>query len=425
MWLATAALALAAAPPPLPPDARFALALYCNPTCGEDVFTALDGGLQDIVAKSGFPQEAGRPMRIMGAAGPEFGIPDADFVATYGVGVDRPDALAKSEQVLLAWFASPRQESKETLAAAHAAFLKAAELSGGWVEDLDTQRLYGKDAWAAVKPGAKLEDWFVVDAAPQDPEKPDGNLRLVTRGLRRFGDFELVVEDVAPDVAGDVSFVINAVASSAHGRSAVPGVLHVATDTVKGIASFQTTRAREGDPEEPLLKLNFEGDITTPMAVDDDAADALPAGEPTASTAPVAPQPLEPPVAGSPPPVPGLPSATLPDAPPTTLEEAQRQALARFDGPVRDAFRAGLPAGSAVAVKVPFRTSTGTSEFMWVELRGWDGDTLTGVLMNEPYDVPDLKKGQTVTVKRADVFDYVWKRADGTREGNTTAKFVK
>lgn len=424
MWLATAALALAAAPPPLPPDARFALALYCNPTCGEDVFTVLDGGLQGIAAKSGFPEDAGRPMRIMGAAGPEFGIPDADFVATYGVGVDRPEDLAKSEQVLLAWFAAPRQESAETLAAAHAAFLKAAEVSGGWVEDLDTQRLYGKDAWAATKPGGKLEDWFVVDAAPQDPEQPDGSLRLVTRGLRRFGDFELVVEDVSPDVAGDVSFVLNAVASTAHGRSAVPAVLHVTTDTVQGIASFQTARAREGDPEEPLLQVNFEGDITTPLAIDDDGADALPVGEPTASAAPVAPSP-EAPVAASPPAVPGLPAAQLPEEPPQSLEEAQRQALARLDGPVRDAVIAGLPAGSAVAVKAPFRTAAGGVEYMWVELTRWDGDVLAGVLMNEPYDVPDLRKGQTVTVKRADVFDYVWKRADGTREGNTTAKFVK
>ena len=90
MWYALVAHAAAQAPPPLSPDARFALALFCNPTCPEDVVDTLDAGLAAIQARSGFPDTAPRAIRVMGIAGTEFGIPDAAFVELYGTGVDRP-----------------------------------------------------------------------------------------------------------------------------------------------------------------------------------------------------------------------------------------------------------------------------------------------------------------------------------------------
>lgn len=398
MWLALPLLvpfARAAAPPPLPPDARFALALFCAPTCDDAVFDALDASLAAIPAKDGFPDTATRPMRVMGIAGPEFGIPDAAFAREYGIGVDRPDDLAKSEEVLLAWFAGPRAASIDTFAAAHAAFALAAERAGGWVYDLDTQTIYSVAAWKATNPRGDLASWFMVDAEPMDPAAPDGALRVVTRGLRRFGDFELVVEDVAPDAAADVGFVVNAVATAAHGRDALPSPLTVATATVKGEASFAVAERRDTDPEDPVLRVRFEGEVTVPV---EGGAESPPSDAPSAS-APA-------------------------DAAPTTLEAAQAAARARLTGPVRAAFEAGLPPGDALAVKAPFRTRAGGIEYMWVEVRSWTGDTLSGVLANAPWDVPDLRKGDTVDVPIADVFDYVHKRADGTKDGNTTAAFL-
>ena len=392
-----------AAPPPLLPDARFALALYCNPTCDETVLNRLDEGLAAIRARDGFAESVTRSGRIMGIAGPEFGIPDAEFIATYGVGVEQPEALAASQQVVLAWFASPREEAIDILRAAHAAFRDAATLAKGWVEDLDTQRIYGPTAWAQLDPVGPMTAWFVVDAMPADPALPDGNLRLLTRGLRRYGDAELVVEDVAPDAAADISVVINAVAETLRPRTSLPTVLTIATRTVNGTARFSEGRTREDDPEPPLVQLNFEGDIAVPPAPAD----------------PVPPPPIvsEPQVASTGP----LPA---PDAP-ATLAEAQTLALARFDTVVRGAWDAGLPAGAAIAVSIPFPTSKGAREYMWVELRSWTGDQLTGVLMNAPNDVPERHLGDVVTVPRSDVFDYIWKKGDGAREGNTTIGFLQ
>ena len=439
MWYALLASAAAQAPPPLPPDARFALALFCDPTCSEEVVTTLDEGLAPIAARAGFPESASRPMRIMGMAGADFGIPDAAFVELYGVGVDRPEALAKSDEVLLAWFAGPREEALQTFAVAHAAFAAAAKQGGGWVEDLDTQRVYGADAWASARPEGPLTDWFVVDAEPMDPADEAGSSRLVTRGLRRYGDFELVVEDVPPDAAGDVSFVLNALAEELRRRGLGSGQLSVATTTVRGTATFRAVARRDSDPEEPLLRATFDGEITLPPAPDPRDAPAAP--DPAAPD-PATPDPTAPSAGAgsSPPPVPATPgpaeaedgpipaiSAARTEAapPPASLAEARAAARDRFARVVKPAFLAGLATGEAVAVKAPFRARSGDDEYMWVELRRVDGATLEGVLLNEPFDVPGLRKGDSIQLGEEDVFDYVWKRADGAREGNTTAAFLR
>ncbi len=404
MWFTLLAQASAQAPPPLSPDARFALALFCNGTCSADVMDALDEGLSTIPAKNGFPDSASRRLRVMGLAGADFGMPDAAFIELYGQGVDRPEELEKSQEVLLAWFAAPRADALATFAIAHAAFATAAQQSGGWVEDLDTQRLYGAAAWAKLDPAGPVTDWFVVDGGPQDTSDPDGAIRLVTRGLRRYGDFELVVEDVDPAVAGDVSFVVNALAGELRKRPNVPYTLAIDTNGAKGTATFRSIAPLVGDPEAPILRATFVGDITLP------------------SEAPIAPPARDPPAAE---PVSALPppSDSIPDRP-TALLAAQSAARERFARVVGPAFAAGLASGDAVAVKAPFATRTGGTEFMWVELQSISADTLRGHLMNEPFAVESLHKGDSVTVNQPEIFDYIWKKSDGTREGNTTAMFL-
>ena len=110
---------------------------------------------------------------------------------------------------------------------------------------------------------------------------------------------------------------------------------------------------------------------------------------------------------------------------PRTLQEAQAAALRTFDTRVRAAWEGGLPTGDVIAVQVPFTDTQGRKEYVWAELRSWEGDRLTGVLVNEPYAVPSLEKGDVVEFRRADVFDYIWRHPDGSREGNTTAAFLK
>lgn len=410
-----------------PPDARFAFALYCNPTCDGEVMDALDDGLRAIRSREGFAERVVTPQRIMGLSGPDFGIPDADYSATFGVEVGDPAALAGSQEVLLAWVAGPREEARATLAVAHAAFATAARLAGGWVEDLDTGTVYGASAWAALDPRGPLTDWFVVDADPTS-DADGAPLRVVSRGLRRFGLPELVVEDVPEEAAGDVAFVVNAVAETLDATAGGGIAEAVAVDTVnvQGMASLSAVEPGADDPAPPLLRLRFEGSIAVggeEPPLEEPPVDAIPA-VPVAEAAPVA-APLAVPVAEAPTPparvdVPRDPAPP----PPQSLGEARAQASARLDGVVRSAWEAGLAEGEVVAVSAPFRTRTGSTEYLWVELRQWSGTNMSGVLVNEPYAVPNLHKGDVVAVRQADVFDYIWKKRDGSREGNGTAPFV-
>lgn len=402
-------LAAHAESPVLLPDARFALALYCAPTCADSVMDGLDTDLASIESLEGFTDFQGKPARIMGIAGTDFGMPDDDFLASYGHDVDRPEELKKSQQVLIAWFAGPRADAVDTFAQAHAAFLRAAKASKGWVEDLDTQNVYGAAAWGKLDPRGDLDDWYVIDGEPMDDAQPDGKLRLLTRGLRRWGNLELVVEDVDPARTDDVSTVLAAVAREIERKGDVAAAMKIDGDGVKGTAMLKVLESpREDDPQPPLIQVKFEGELVD---------DTPPADEPAPQVASVA----EPPSLALPA---NTPPAPAPIGAPKNLDEARAQVRQQLAGRLKTAWQAGLAKGDVLALNVPFPTPKGSKEYLWLEVDSWNGETLTGKLATAPSAVAGLKKGDKVSVRQDDVFDYVWKHADGSREGSLTKNFL-
>ncbi len=61
---------------------------------------------------------------------------------------------------------------------------------------------------------------------------------------------------------------------------------------------------------------------------------------------------------------------------------------------------------------------------MWVEVTSWDNKQVKGILKNDPRLIPTLKSGAKVSIKEADVFDYILQKGDGTTEGNETGKLI-
>ncbi len=419
MWSFFFAPALAADPPaapPLVPDARFALALYCNPRCDDATLDALDRALGDVATVDEFSEHTATPARIMGVAGVDFGIPDAQAVRDFGPDVDDAAALGRSEMVVLAWFAGPRETSLDTFALAHRAFADAAAQSGGWIEDLDTQLLFDGADWAARDPRGPIQDWYVVDEAPQ--AEGATTVRLVTRGLRRYGDFELVVEDVAPDRADDVSWAIDAIADTLHPLPEVAAEQVIDTAAAQGTARFEPIATpRPDDPTGPLLRARFSGRVSVQFG-------AVVAAEAPTPAAPAGPAVLdvEPVEEGAGLALPVDTPAAPPEGPPTSLDEA-RAAVRRDLDRLEAAWAAGFPAGDTLAVSVPFSTRKGNKEYLWVEVSRWQEGGMSGRLATEPYEVYGLHKGDNVNVKEAEVYDYVLRRADGTKAGNLTRPF--
>lgn len=439
LWLHALPAAHAAAP-----DARFALALYCDPVCDDAVLDALEQDLASIPAVNGFEAVARAPGRLMGMASTAsdgsrdgFAVPDADFIASYGVDVDRPEALSASEEVVLAWFAAPPGDAAAVRQAARVALTHAAASAHGWVEDLDTQRVYGSAAWAALDEDGPLEDWFVVEGTDAD----EGAARLVTRGLRRFAEAELVMQDIAEADAPDAARVLNAVAAALHGRTEPAGQVELDADGVRGTAVLSEILPLDGDPDAPLLAVRFSGQLDAdqpsparaedPPPVADAPLEATAASSPGSSGSPssaatAAGAPAATWSAASPPTAsPTAPARPVSASPPPTTADAARAAMrARFDGHVRAAFQAGLPPGGKLAVCVPFPNPDGSREFLWIEVTAWQGDTLSGTVVSTPTRTRAVTRGQRTDTTAAAVFDYLLRNPDGSREGNTMAAVV-
>ncbi len=101
--------------------------------------------------------------------------------------------------------------------------------------------------------------------------------------------------------------------------------------------------------------------------------------------------------------------------------EASRRARDRLRAELKPRFIAGLCGGEQLLVKAPFTTPAGGLEWMWIRVSRWQGPRIHGVLDNDPVHVRDLKAGSHVDVREEEVLDYLFRRGDGTSEGNETA----
>lgn len=87
-------------------------------------------------------------------------------------------------------------------------------------------------------------------------------------------------------------------------------------------------------------------------------------------------------------------------------------------------FNKGLGVNSSLLLKAPFKTDDEENEWMWIEVTKWKGNTIEGILQNEPVYVSNLKSGAKVKAKQKDIFDYILYKSDGTTEGNETGKLI-
>ena len=204
---------------------------------------------------------------------------------------------------------------------------------------------------------------------------------------------------VEVDAAEDAAAVLNAVAATLHQSSTstptATGIL-INTDTVQGEAQLESATPIDGDPVPPLLAVHFEGKLVAPSPTA--AAQSL-------SPNTDAPQTAEKPV-------------------PTTLAEAQAAMREGLESH-RATFVSGVPDGVRLAVSVPFDCPDGSREYLWVEVQSWEGSRLTGHVISSPTRTRAAQKGQSVVVDQGSVFDYLLKRSDGTREGDTVGAFVR
>jgi uncharacterized protein YegJ (DUF2314 family) len=478
--LLTLSSAMAAAPPSWVADARSGLALYCAPTCSEETIAALEGALEPIPQRRRLPRSAGEPVRSMGLVLTEdFGRPDIETLGALanGVGDAAEEQLAASEEVLIVSYAAPRERIMELNRAVYQAFEPL--VGQGVVEELGSGRLFdaaGFAEHAALVTAAPLDAsaFFVLEVTG---DEGDDRSDLETMGLRAIGLHDMRVESLEEDQLDDYAALLNALAQLSWEQGGVasrsfvsesalelPGARYRAVG-IEGTAYAHSAQSTWSTRADPLVIIGFDGrfdaDPVEALSAYPAAMVDAPLEEPAAPVveepaAPVVEEPPAPVVEEPPAPVveepaapvveePAAPVVEEPPAPveedPTTQEpaggtpaeaqpsppsllEIQASALSRLDGPVRASWDGGLPSGDRLYVKAPFQAEDGAVEYLWVQVVSWRAQSIDGVLRSDPQWVRGVTAGDVVSVEQARVFDYLWRHADGSSEGNETEAFL-
>jgi uncharacterized protein YegJ (DUF2314 family) len=455
-----------AAPPSFVPDARFGLALYCSPTCSDELITALEAALEPIEQRRRLPRAAAEPLRSMGLVTVEdFGRPDLGTLGSLADGLDDAAiaSIEASQEVLVVSFAAPRERIVELNAAAYPAVLSVVSGGDTVIEDLATGRLFDAASFAE-QVGLVTADpldtsaFFVLEISGDEGEPTD----LETSGLRALGLHDMRIEDLSDEQLDDQAALINAVAQLAWEQGGLSSRMFVSEAAIQqttarhravgieGTVYVQSAQSSWSTSADPMVRLGFDGrfdaDPADPLSaypqdmVDAPEPEPMPEPEATSEPEPEAEPDAEPeaePALESGPEQPA--SAVVSDGsmashdgspehhsapPPATLIETQTRALARLDGAVRRAWDAGLPSGDRLYVKSPFTSTEGSVEYLWVQVVSWRGSSIDGVLRSEPSWVTGLASGDVVALDQAAVFDYLWRRADGSSEGNETEVFL-
>ncbi|MFH1468222.1 MAG: DUF2314 domain-containing protein [Pseudomonadota bacterium] len=447
-----------AAPPAWVPDARFSLALYCASTCEPEQTDAIEAALAPIPARRRLPRTVRAPARVMALTTAEdLGLPGIDALGALADGLTEADiaALGTSQEVILASFAAPSGQVEELFDVAYPAFLAQVQAHGGVVEELATGRLFGLDAFAGqvarvtARP-LDTEAFFVVEAAALEEGEPG---TIQTYGLRSLGLHELLVKDVPVGEEADQVAVLGALAQIAWEQGglqertwitelapALPAA-RIRAIGIEGTAYAMSAQSLWATSVDPLARIAFDGRFDADPAQPLDAyplellQGAPPAEEPAAVEPAAVEAAVEQPTVEMPAPevptvevpTPEVPAVEVPavevsspEAPaaPSTLEEVLARAAAALAGPVHAAWSAGLPRGDRLYVKAPFSSPSGAREYLWIQVVAWHGTLLEGVLRSDPVWANGLAAGDVVSVQQAQIFDYLWRHADGRSEGN-------
>jgi len=450
--LIAAVSALQAAPPAFVPDARFGLALYCPETCDDERIQAIEAALDPIPTRRRMPRAAGEPVRTMGLlTADDFGRPHLETLGglSDGLGSDAAGVLESSQEVLVVSFAAPRERVDELLTTAYPAFLSALESGGGVVEDLTTGRLF--DALSFADQAARVTTvpidtsaFFVLQATGDEDEETTD---LETVGLRALGLHDMRAESLAESQLDDWAALINATAQISWEQGRLQGRTFV-TETaielpaarlravgIEGTVYAMNANSSWSTSVDPLVVLGFDGRFNADPAFPLDSyptdmvdglepvPEVVPEPVPIPEPAPVPEPVLEPEPIPTPAPTPPA-DLHAPPPPVPTLIEIQTRALVNLDGPVRQAWDAGLSSGDRLYVKAPFHGEDGALEYLWVQVVSWQSTAIDGVLRSEPAWVSGLAAGDVVVVDQGVVFDYLWRHADGSSEGNETEAFL-
>lgn len=347
--------------------------------------------------------------------------PDPNYLKYFGRGLSEEETvrLQDTQAVLIIDFGYPHEHVWSGLREALELTLALAVRTGGLLWDETTREVFTPEFWKENR----IRHWtevvpdvstLTVIHAYQDQDY----VRSVTLGMEKFGLPDLVIENFSWSLSRNMGHIINLFGQAIAERPVIPQAgeydldlrkiehpevrdtqLEALKENATGIAllSLWQGEQQEGDPDNRLIEITFHrGEGPDIHARQESILMATFGWEDSLSH-------------------------ITHDEELLAASERARERLPEL----RDAFNEGYDPGESLLIKAPFETPDGSNEWMWVEVVSWKGAEITGLLKNEPYDIPGLHSGQKVKVSQSEVFDYIHQLPDGTYEGNETGKIIE
>ena len=413
---------------PMADSVHFQFAVYFLPVPSGDPLAvlreAVDEGGVSLKIVDDIPETPGEMLvsaRVEENVGQEYAPPDLDTLQYFGRGLtgEQAQSLQDCRQALILDFAHPSDQVWPALQAANRLLVEIARATGGLLWDEQTREVFSPDEWHK----RRIASWTegvpnIDDHTTIHAYKKDEYVRAITLGMSKFGLPDVVVQEFSWSLSRPVGHLIN-VFCQAMAEGAVfekageyeldlrairnADVREPQIESLKpnatGIARLSLNKGvwEEGDPPNRLIELGF---------------DRYPGRDIHAKREALLGSFL------------GWEDSIARVDHDEELLAASERARAQLPA-LGQAFAAGLSPGEFIQVKAPFDTPDGGTEWMWVEVTSWEGKRIKGLLKNEPFDIPSLHAGQRVEVKEDDVFDYIRRHADGSHEGNETAKIIE
>jgi uncharacterized protein YegJ (DUF2314 family) len=406
----------------------FEFAVYYLPKPSKDPLAAVDSLLKNEFALFQRVEKLGKAppraliaARIQDNARNAYAPPSRKSLQYFGRGVSdqQAESLQQTEDVLILDFVYPKEHVWDGMRSAVELTYAVAVATGGLIWDDETREIFSPRAWEE----RRLKTW--TDKIPKIAKhtvvhayKKEQYVRAISLGMAKFGLPDVVIDDFSWELERQMGNVLNMFAQSMAEGAAVtyPGDFDLDFKTIKnpkvrepqvttlkanatGVAqlSLHDGTWEDGDPKNRLIQITFERGVGPDLHAKQDHI--LSAAF-------------------------GWDDSTKAVKHTDELLAASRKARTKLPG-LRAEFNKGFAPGEFIEVKAPFERPDGGNEWMWVEVISWTGDKISGLLKNEPFNIPTLHGGQMVEVSEAKVFDFLRKHADGTMDGNETSKLIE
>jgi uncharacterized protein YegJ (DUF2314 family) len=336
---------------------------------------------------------------------------DPQLLTYFGRGVEADaDKIAKATQAIAVTVIGPRAEVAKVHHDGADLARAAAAKAKGWVLDVATMETFSRKAFDEARGGAFALD--VQELTVVHMVRGDEGVFLETRGMMRFGLPELYLPRVAQTHAEDVLLLVNATAQALvdKGQITRDGEIDVDLATLS-VASWKEV-AESAKPHGGSGRVTWTVTWSTGDQDEDPTASILELTAPGGATAEAVREALTAALG-----TPEDPVVNFDDDP--ELNAARDRARIAF-AKLAPRYAKGVPEGDHLIIKAPFDTDSGGTEWMWVEVTAIDGDKISGILVNDPFDIKGLKNGAQVQAHAPDIFDYLLRKADGTEEGGET-----